>query len=139
MAILYHMLADAGQDSEDFATFDLIWIVSSFHTFHEEMPKHAVDMFADLTVASLRCIIPEFVAGMHLPSEFRTFAGVWGDTHIFRNIGLVLDFVEALNNLWKVSKVCTVPGTSLSISINQACRAHFHKKNMQQEPSLWKY
>jgi hypothetical protein len=48
-------------DNEASSLFDLSWIVSSFHAFHIDMPRHAVDMFADLTLKALNAMVPKLV------------------------------------------------------------------------------
>jgi len=40
-----------------------------------------------------------FASDWPLPSEFRDFADVWGQTHAFRLLGMELDFPETLQNL----------------------------------------
>jgi hypothetical protein len=60
-AVLYHLAPMLNTDSEASSLFDLSWIVSSFHAFHNDMPRHAVDMFADLTLKALNAMVPRLV------------------------------------------------------------------------------
>ncbi|KAF5615105.1 hypothetical protein F52700_13565 [Fusarium sp. NRRL 52700] len=60
-AVLSHIIPELKNDTETSALFDLSWVVGSFHVFHEDIPKHAVDMFADLTLKALNVMVPEFV------------------------------------------------------------------------------
>ncbi|KAF5636534.1 hypothetical protein F25303_8225 [Fusarium sp. NRRL 25303] len=60
-AVLSHMIPELENDSDASGLFDLSWVVGSFHVFHKHIPKHAVDMFADLTLKALNAMAPEFV------------------------------------------------------------------------------
>ncbi|KAF5240323.1 hypothetical protein FANTH_9583 [Fusarium anthophilum] len=60
-AVLSHIIPELENDTEESALFDLSWVVGSFHVFHKDIPKHAVDMFADLTLKALNAMVPEFV------------------------------------------------------------------------------
>ncbi|KAF5988074.1 hypothetical protein FBULB1_1631 [Fusarium bulbicola] len=60
-AVLSHIIPELEKDTEESALFDLSWVVGSFHVFHKDIPKHAIDIFADLTLEALRAMVPEFV------------------------------------------------------------------------------
>ncbi|RBA13289.1 hypothetical protein FPRO05_13716 [Fusarium proliferatum] len=60
-AVLSYVIPELDKDTEVSALFDLSWIVCSFHVFHKDIPKHAADMFADLTLKALNAMAPEFV------------------------------------------------------------------------------
>lgn len=57
-AVLSYVIPELDKDTEVSALFDLSWIVCSFHVFHKDIPKHAADMFADLTLKALNAMAP---------------------------------------------------------------------------------
>ncbi|KAF5686189.1 CHAT domain-containing protein [Fusarium denticulatum] len=60
-AVLSHLISELQKDTETSALFDLSCVVCSFHVFHKDIPKHAIDMFADLTLKALNAMVPELV------------------------------------------------------------------------------
>jgi hypothetical protein len=59
--ILSHLIPTLESDTEESSLFDLPWIFSSLCVFHEKMVRHAVDMFADLTLKAVRAMIPSLM------------------------------------------------------------------------------
>ncbi|KAF5532858.1 hypothetical protein FMEXI_12179 [Fusarium mexicanum] len=76
-AVLRHIIPELEKDTEESALFDLSWVVGSFHVFHKDIPKHAVDMFADLTLEALKAMVPEFVPTSNEGLRFVVVQGLY--------------------------------------------------------------
>jgi hypothetical protein len=71
------LLPEVGKDSEDSSLFDLVWMVCSFHVFYKGMPKFASDIFADITIAALQEVVPEFAVSSNYAWQILIQAGLW--------------------------------------------------------------
>lgn len=99
-AVLSHMIPELDNDTEVSALFDLPWVVCSFHVYHKDIPKHAADMFADLTLKALNAMAPEFVPTSNKGLRFVVDQGLYArarklsDFQILRITLLVQFFVH---------------------------------------------
>ncbi|KAF9772789.1 hypothetical protein IL306_009474 [Fusarium sp. DS 682] len=99
-SVLCYLVPTLESDTEESSLFDLSWIVSSFHAFQKDAPKHTVDMFADLTLKALNAMVPSLVPTTNealrivVENGLRLRASILSDFQILRATFLVQFLVQ---------------------------------------------